>query len=86
MSEYYLITALLIGIYILLMVFRIAFSRNVPERIVALDTINTLIIVLMIVLGAVQRKALYIDIGIIYGVISFIGTLYIAKYLIGEEK
>jgi multicomponent Na+:H+ antiporter subunit F len=86
MTEFYLITALLISVFILLMVFRVAFSKNVPERIVALDTINTLIVILMVILGTVQRKSLYIDIGIIYGVISFIGTLYIARYLISEEK
>jgi len=73
-------------VYVCIIVIRIAFSHNVPERIVALDTINTLIIVIMIVLGAAQKKALYIDIGIVYGIISFIGTLYIARYLIDERK
>jgi multicomponent Na+:H+ antiporter subunit F len=86
MNEILLISALLISIFILLMVFRIAFSHNVPERIVALDTINTLIITLMIILGAVNRKALYIDIGIVYGIISFIGTLFISRYLIQEKQ
>ena len=78
----FLIVGLLTIIYVCIIVIRIAFSHNVPERIVALDTINTLIIVIMIVLGAAQKKALYIDIGIVYGIISFIGTLYIARYLI----
>jgi len=80
------VSALLISVYILLMIIRIAFSHNVPERIVVLDTINTLIIVLMIVLGAYHDKALYIDIGIVYGIISFIGTVYIARYFIEEKK
>jgi multicomponent Na+:H+ antiporter subunit F len=82
----FLISALLCLVYVCTIVIRIAFSHNVPERIVALDTINTLIIVIMIVLGAAQKKALYIDIGIVYGIISFIGTLYIARYLIDERK
>ncbi|PKL35812.1 MAG: cation:proton antiporter [Spirochaetae bacterium HGW-Spirochaetae-1] len=85
MQELLIVTALVISILILFMVVRIAFSKNVPERIVALDTINTIVIVLMIVLGEYTRKALYIDIGIVYGIISFIGTLYIARYL-REEK
>ena len=82
----FMISALLCIVYVCIIVIRIAFSHNVPERIVALDTINTLIIVIMIVLGAAQKKALYIDIGIVYGIISFIGTLYIARYLIDERK
>ncbi|MGQ9843389.1 MAG: monovalent cation/H+ antiporter complex subunit F [Spirochaetota bacterium] len=85
-NSIFLISALLCLVYVCTIVIRIAFSHNVPERIVALDTINTLIIVIMIVLGAAQKKALYIDIGIVYGIISFIGTLYIARYLIDERK
>ncbi len=86
MQQFLIITALVISILILLMVVRIGFSKNVPERIVALDTINTMVIALMIVLGAFTRKALYIDIGIVYGIISFIGTLFIARYLREERK
>ncbi len=86
METMLIVSVLLLSIYILLIVIGIAFSHNVPERIVALDTINTMIITMMVVLGAVERKALYIDIGIVYGIISFIGTLYIARYLIDVGK
>ena len=84
MSDLFFISGLLLGLYILLSLLRVIFSANVPERIVALDTINTFVIVIMIVLGAMMKKALYIDIGIVYGILSFIGTLYIARYL--EKK
>lgn len=84
MHELFFISALLIGIFIALAVLRIIFSANVPERIVALDAINTMVIVIMIILGAMMKKALYIDIGIVYGILSFISTLYIARYL--EKK
>jgi len=86
MNEILIITALLLTIYILLSIIRIAFSHNVPERIVVLDTINTMIIVLMIVLGAFRKKALYIDIGIVYGIISFIGTLYLSRYFVKKKR
>lgn len=84
MGELFFISAVLIAVYIALAFLRVIFSANVPERIVALDTINTLVIIVMIVLGAMMKKALYIDIGIVYGILSFIGTLYIARYL--EKK
>ena len=86
MQQFLVITALIISSLILIMVIRIAFSKNVPERIVALDTINTMVIALMIILGAYTRKALYVDIGIVYGIISFIGTLFIARYLREEGR
>lgn len=85
-NELFLVSALLISIFILLMIFRIAFSSNVPERIVVLDTINTLVIALMVILAALENKALYIDIGIVYGILSFIGTLFVARYFIEERR
>lgn len=86
MATYLIITALIIAVLVLLAIIRIAFSSNIPERIVALDTINTLVIVLLVVLGAAYRKALYIDIAIVYGLLSFIGTLFIARYLREERN
>ena len=81
MKEILLLAALLMCVNILLTVLRIPFSHNIPERVVILDTINTMIIALMVLLGAALNRALYIDIGIVYGLISFIGTLYVARLL-----
>lgn len=74
-----------LAICILIAVFRVLVGKNTAERVVALDVINTLVIVTMIVLGSYYKKALYTDIGIVYGILSFVGTLYIARY-IGEAK
>ena len=38
----------------------------------------------MIVLGVVFQQIIFIDVAIIYALLSFVGTLYIAKYLGGE--
>ena len=86
MTNFMFTAALLISILILLALLRIPFSKNIPERIVVLDTINTLVIVVMIILGALNKKPLYIDIGIVYGILSFIGTLFIARYLREERN
>jgi multicomponent Na+:H+ antiporter subunit F len=51
---------------------------------VALDAINTLVVAAMIVLGVVFHQFIFIDVAIIYALLSFVGTLYIAKYLGGE--
>lgn len=56
---------------------------TIPDRVVALDTINTLVVGCMIILGAAFREVIYIDVAIVYALLSFIGTLYIAKYLEG---
>ncbi len=86
MTRYLFVISLIICVFVLLTLLRMVFSKNIPERIVALDTINTLIVTLLVALGAAFRKALYIDIAIIYGLLSFVGTIFIARYLREERN
>ena len=62
---------------------RIGFGPTVADRVVALDTVNTLVVALMIVLGAAYNQVIFVDVAIIYALLSFVGTLYIARYLEG---
>ncbi len=80
-----ILSAIFLVILVVMTFLRLLFSKNLPERLVALDTINTFVIVIMIVFGSLFEKALYIDIGIVYGILSFIGTLYMSRYLEKEE-
>ncbi len=81
MTTFWLVSALVLGLNILLALVRMALSRTVPERVVALDTINTIVVALLVLLGAGQQKALYVDIAIVYGLVSFVGTLFVAKLM-----
>jgi multicomponent Na+:H+ antiporter subunit F len=72
--------------FLLFMVFsfvRIGFGPTAADRVVALDTINTLVVALMIVLGAAYNQVIFVDVAILYALVSFVGTLYIARYLEG---
>ncbi|MGD9675340.1 MAG: monovalent cation/H+ antiporter complex subunit F [Candidatus Bipolaricaulia bacterium] len=62
---------------------RLALGPTAADRAVGLDTVNTLVVALMIVLGAAYDQAVLIDVAIVYALLSFIGTLYIARYLEG---
>jgi len=48
------------------------------------DTINTLTVAVMILLGVVYQQYIFIDVAIVYALLSFISTLYVAKYIGGE--
>ena len=54
---------------------------SAPDRVVALDTINTMVVAAMVVLGAAYDDVIYIDVAIVYAALSFIEVLFIAKYL-----
>ena len=68
----------------LLAMVRLVKGPTSADRVVALDAVNTLVVAAMIVLGVVIHQFIFIDVAIIYALLSFVGTLYIAKYLGGE--
>jgi len=82
-SEIFLVVGSLLVIFMLLSLIRAVLGPTIPDRVVALDTINTLVVASMVALGAGYKEVIYIDVAIVYAVLSFVGTLYIAKYLEG---
>jgi multicomponent Na+:H+ antiporter subunit F len=84
------ITTFLVVLGFLLLAVVIALIRVIkgptaPDRVVGLDTINTIVIVSMVIFGAAFRDVIYIDVAIVYALLSYISTLFIAKYLEGGE-
>ena len=77
--------AVFIGACIVIALIRVGIGPTVPDRIVGLDTVNTLVIVGMVLLGAAFQQAIYIDVAIVYALLSFVTTLFIAKY-VEEDK
>ncbi|MEA3457132.1 MAG: monovalent cation/H+ antiporter complex subunit F [Candidatus Thermoplasmatota archaeon] len=70
-------------ICIVMAIMRVVKGPTAPDRIVGLDTINTIVIVGMVAFGAAFSEVIYIDVAIVYALLSFISTLFIAKYLEG---
>ena len=68
----------------LLALIRVIKGPTPADRVVGLDAINSLVVASMIVLGAAYEQIIFIDVAIIYALLSFVGTLFIAKYL-GRE-
>ncbi len=75
---------LVIAALILAAMIRLFAGPTAPDRVVALDTVNTLTIASMILLGVIYRQLIFVDVAIVYALLSFVGTLYIAKYIGGE--
>ena len=79
----YLIVLFTILLSIIMALIRLVKGPTSPDRIVGLDTVNTLVIMGMIVFGAALKEVIYIDVAIVYALLSYISTLFIAKYLEG---
>ena len=79
----FFIVSACLALYMVLSLTRIGLGPTVPDRVVGLDTMNTLIVATMVVLGAAFNQVVFVDVAIIYALLSFVGTLYIARYLEG---
>lgn len=69
----------------LMVLFRVLRGPTAADRIVAIDIFGILIVGLCAVLSITTGRSWYIDIGIAWGLQSFIGTLALAKYLEGRS-
>ncbi|MBN1389745.1 MAG: cation:proton antiporter [Candidatus Thermoplasmatota archaeon] len=76
-----LIGVAILGVGILVSLLRLFLGPTSPDRVVALDTINTLVVGMMIGLGAYYEEVVFIDIGIVYAILSFVTTLFIARFI-----
>ena len=85
MWDPFIITVVALLICILLALIRVIKGPTAPDRVVGLDTINTIVIASMILFGAALKEIIYIDVAIVYALLSFVTTLYIAKYLEGGK-
>ena len=83
-TEFLIVLGFLI-LAIVISLIRVVKGPTAPDRIVGLDTINTIVIVGMVIFGFISGSVIYIDVAIVYALLSFISTLFIAKYLeVGE--
>lgn len=62
--------------------FRILRGPTVYDRIVASNFVGTLVLVLVILCGLLYKRLnAFIDIALLYSLLSFVGVLVLAKYL-----
>jgi len=81
----YLIVLIALSLSIIMAMIRVIKGPTAPDRVVGLDTINTILISGMVIFGAAFNEVIYIDVAIVYALLSYISTLFIAKYLEGGD-
>jgi len=65
----------------LLTLIRMIVGPTLPDRVVALDALTTTTAGIMVLYGIVTEQSVIIDVALVYAVLSFIATLYLARYL-----
>jgi Membrane bound hydrogenase subunit mbhB len=84
MNDIFFFAIAVLGLLILFSALRLAIGPTAPDRVVALDTINTLVVGAMILLAVYLGQTIFVDVAIVYALLSFLGTIAISKYIGGE--
>ena len=84
MMDYWLPAAFILVILIMFAAVRLWLGPTSADRALAVDTVNTLMIAVLILLGVAYQQIIFIDVAIVYALLSFVSTLFIAKYIGGE--
>jgi len=79
MSEFFFL--IFIGAAIVLCLFRLIKGPTAADRAVALDTVTTVTTALLVILGFIFKRYIYLDVSLVYAVLMFIGSVAIARFL-----
>ena len=76
-----IISALLIFFSIVFGVIRLVIGPDTVDRVVAIDLLTIVTIALIALIAHTMERYIYLDVGLVYGLLSFLGVLAVARFL-----
>lgn len=82
MAEIILIAALILAaVALVLGLYRLFAGPCTASRAVALDVLTQITIPLLVAVAVVTGRGVYLDVALVYAILSFLGVLALARYL-----
>jgi len=82
MERFFLINSLILGLLVLLCLYRVVFGPAFFNRLIGASVIGTKTLIILALMGFIYgRIEMFIDISLVYALLNFIVTLAAAKYL-----
>ncbi|WP_456478259.1 monovalent cation/H+ antiporter complex subunit F [Geoglobus ahangari] len=81
MLDVFLAVGILITVSILMTMYRVFRGPTTLDRLMATSVIGTKVVVLLVVIGYLFERPIFIDIPLTYAMLNFVGTLIVAKYI-----
>ena len=75
------VAAVLIFFGIVFGVFRLILGHTVVDRVAAVDMLTIFSISLVALYAHIADRFIYLDVALVYGVLSFLGVLAVVRYL-----
>jgi multicomponent Na+:H+ antiporter subunit F len=76
-----IICSLLIFFSIVFGIIRLVIGPDTVDRVVAIDLLTIVTIALIALLAHHVERYIYLDVALVYGLLSFLGVLAVARYL-----
>jgi len=80
----FIIVGIIISLLAIVLFYRVFKGPHVIDRMVASDSIDVIIGLVMVLYGCFEGRSLYLDLGLIVTLLGFIGTILISKYMGGD--
>ena len=78
-------TMVVVGLSMLLALWRLVRGPTAPDRILALDTLYVSTIAEVVLLGMLDETEVYFEIALIIAMLGFFGTVVLSKYVIRRD-
>jgi multicomponent K+:H+ antiporter subunit F len=75
----------LVGIAMLLSLWRLLRGPTAPDRILALDTLYVSSIAQLILFGMLMNTEIYFEAALVIAMLGFVGTVVLSKYVIRRD-
>ncbi len=81
MIDLFYASVIVLTLTIFLCLYRVVIGPGVENRLIAVNTIGTTTIIILVLIGIIYGRPIFLDIAIVYAMINFIATLAVARYL-----
>lgn len=75
----------IVGLAMLLSLWRLLRGPSAPDRILALDTLYVSTVAQLILFGMHLNTAIYFEVALIIAMLGFVGTVVMSKYVIRRD-
>jgi len=75
------LAATLTGLALLLALYRFIKGPSTADRVIAFDVLTIIGITGIALVALVEQRGIYLDVALVYALLSFLGVIVIARYL-----
>lgn len=80
------IAAGIAGVAFLLALYRFMRGPVAVDRVIAFDVLTIISLTGIVLIAVLEGRGIYLDVALVYALLSFLGVIVVAKYLEGDAK